>query len=53
MDLKSVMLRNLLVNIERNEMIKLYSYDIFDTLITRETATPVGVFVLMQFRQYF
>lgn len=29
-------------------MIKLYSFDIFDTLITRETATPVGVFALMQ-----
>ena len=29
-------------------MIKLYSFDIFDTLITRKTATPKGIFALMQ-----
>ena len=28
--------------------IQLYSFDIFDTLITRLTATPYGIFVLMQ-----
>ena len=27
---------------------KLYSFDIFDTLITRKTATPAGIFYLMQ-----
>lgn len=27
---------------------KLYSFDIFDTLITRTTATPKGIFALMQ-----
>ncbi len=27
---------------------KLYSFDIFDTLITRTTATPEGIFALMQ-----
>ncbi|MDE6139015.1 MAG: hypothetical protein K2F57_06055, partial [Candidatus Gastranaerophilales bacterium] len=27
---------------------QLYSFDIFDTLITRLTATPYGIFVLMQ-----
>lgn len=29
---------------------KLYSFDIFDTLITRRTATPEGIFALMQKR---
>lgn len=29
-------------------MIRLYSFDIFDTLITRKTATPEGVFAVMQ-----
>lgn len=29
-------------------MIKLYSFDIYDTLITRKTATPNGIFALMQ-----
>lgn len=29
-------------------MAKLYSYDIFDTLITRRTATPHGIFAVMQ-----
>ncbi len=28
--------------------IKLYSFDVFDTLITRKVAKPVGIFVLMQ-----
>lgn len=28
----------------------IYSFDIFDTLITRATATPEGVFALMQQR---
>ena len=28
----------------------LYSYDVFDTLITRATATPCGIFLLMQSR---
>ena len=27
---------------------KLYSFDIFDTLITRKVAKPTGIFVLMQ-----
>lgn len=27
---------------------KLYSFDVFDTLITRRTATPEGIFALMQ-----
>ena len=26
----------------------MYSFDIFDTLITRRTATPEGIFLLMQ-----
>lgn len=30
--------------------VKLYSFDIFDTLITRETATPRGIFAIMQER---
>ena len=29
-------------------MIKFYSFDIFDTLLTRKVATPTGIFVLMQ-----
>lgn len=28
--------------------IKLYSFDIFDTLVTRRVATPTGIFALMQ-----
>ena len=28
----------------------LYSYDIFDTILTRKTATPHGIFALMQQR---
>ena len=27
---------------------QLYSFDIYDTLITRKTATPEGIFALMQ-----
>jgi len=30
------------------KQIKLYSFDIFDTLITRRVAAPVGIFALMQ-----
>jgi len=26
----------------------LYSFDVFDTIITRTTATPPGIFVLME-----
>ena len=29
-------------------MAKLYSYDVFDTLITRKVATPKGIFAVMQ-----
>lgn len=29
-------------------MTKLYSYDVFDTLITRKVATPKGIFAVMQ-----
>ena len=29
-------------------MVELYSFDIFDTLITRKVAKPVGIFALMQ-----
>ena len=37
---------------ERRERVKrmLYSYDIFDTILTRRTATPHGIFALMQKR---
>lgn len=31
-----------------NKEYKLYSFDIFDTLITRKVATPKGIFVLMK-----
>ena len=31
-----------------NENYELYSFDIFDTLITRKTATPQGIFAIMQ-----
>lgn len=31
-------------------MIKLYSFDIFDTIITRRTATAYGVFCIMQYQ---
>lgn len=31
----------------------LYSYDIFDTLISRDVATPIGIFALMQEQLYF
>ena len=34
--------------IEKNKYIKLYSFDIFDTLITRTTFNPIGIFLLMQ-----
>ncbi|MEI0495925.1 hypothetical protein R4J09_10980 [Brachyspira intermedia] len=30
--------------------IQLYSFDIFDTLITRSTATPEGIFAIMQYK---
>lgn len=33
-----------------NKMSELYSFDIFDTLITRNTATPFGIFYLMEHR---
>ena len=29
---------------------QLYSFDVYDTLITRRTATPEGIFALMQKR---
>ena len=28
----------------------IYSFDVFDTLITRTTASPLGIFALMQER---
>lgn len=31
---------------------RIYSFDIFDTLITRDVATPIGIFSLMQKRMY-
>lgn len=34
--------------INEENIYKLYSFDIFDTLITRKTATPLGIFLLMQ-----
>ena len=33
---------------EKTEIKNLYSFDIFDTLVTRRTATPKGIFFLMQ-----
>ena len=36
--------------INKENVYKLYSFDIFDTLITRKTATPLGIFLLMQDR---
>lgn len=33
---------------KKNDDVKLYSFDVFDTLITRTTATPFGIFALMQ-----
>lgn len=33
---------------DKTETENLYSFDIFDTLITRKTATPTGIFYLMQ-----
>ena len=30
-------------------MFKIYSFDIFDTLITRKTATPPGIFLIIQY----
>lgn len=32
------------------EIAELYSFDVFDTLITRNTATPLGIFYLMEYR---
>lgn len=32
----------------KNPDIKIYSFDVFDTLITRTTATPFGIFAMMQ-----
>lgn len=34
--------------LDRNAAINLYSFDIFDTLITRRVADPKGIFVLMR-----
>lgn len=35
--------------LKENKTVKnLYSFDIFDTIITRKTATPYGIFLLMQ-----
>lgn len=33
---------------KKNDDMKLYSFDVFDTLITRTTATPFGIFAIMQ-----
>lgn len=33
---------------KKTEKSKLYSFDVFDTLITRSTATPQGIFALMK-----
>lgn len=33
-----------------NEKYELYSFDIFDTLLTRKVARPTGIFVLMQYK---
>lgn len=35
-------------NMVCSENIKVYSFDIFDTLITRRTMTPLGIFAIMQ-----
>lgn len=35
-------------SIENSSNIVLYSFDIFDTLITRKVATPLGIFAIMQ-----
>ena len=35
-------------NKETNSTTILYSFDIFDTLITRTTATPCGIFSIME-----
>lgn len=34
--------------INNNASVSLYSFDIFDTLVTRTTATPKGIFAIMQ-----
>ena len=33
---------------EKNNNIRLYSFDIFDTLLTRTTGVPSGIFALVQ-----
>ena len=35
-------------DILNNKNIKVYSFDIFDTLVARRTATPLGIFAIMQ-----
>lgn len=35
---------------EFSAKLKVYSFDIFDTLIARETATPAGIFSVVQYR---
>ncbi len=36
------------IDILNSKNLKVYSFDIFDTLITRRTATPLGIFAIMQ-----
>ncbi len=36
------------MEVMKTKNIELYSFDIFDTLVTRKTATPKGIFALMQ-----
>jgi len=35
-------------NVKKTKDINFYSFDIFDTLVTRKVATPTGIFALMQ-----
>ena len=34
--------------LNKKKLEDLYSFDVFDTLITRRTATPTGIFALIQ-----
>lgn len=47
--MKKITEENIRISKESPKKIEeLYSFDIFDTLITRKTATPTGIFALMQ-----
>ena len=40
--------KSLILRDEEINQFELFSFDVFDTLVTRATATPVGIFLLIE-----